>query len=158
MLTIEVNAPAAAAGQSLVLKVGSTSLYVTLDTAGHGTVRVPAPPNARDHVDLRLTVPGFDVRTASVDLNGSGHISWLIDGALEQWPAITWQAVAGPLDVTVDDRPVATTPSTRGVRPGEHTFRWLRNTGMVCVAKVTLQANFEKTFVCDPSSGSVSSP
>lgn len=68
-----------------------------------------------------------------------------------QWPAVTFQATGGRLDVAINGTVRGSTLITRGVKPQEqHALAWIDSQGTtICRKDVKLPMNVRRTYVCD---------
>jgi hypothetical protein len=68
-----------------------------------------------------------------------------------QWPAVTFQAMGGRLDVSINVTVRGSTLITRGVKPQEqHALEWLDSQGRaICRKEIKLPMNVRRTYMCD---------
>ena len=134
----------------------------TAMSVGEGRWRVVAPGPTRGQVRVEVSVIRFRDWSKVMSLNGSGHVDWTLNGTgtngvVSQWPYITWGSTQEPLQALLDGRPERDTEFGTGVEPGTHALGWRRpgTTAVVCSQTVSVAADEERAYVCDPKTGAV---
>lgn len=160
-----VRAPGVPSGTLLDISVNRNVRVAELPPSREVSVRFP--PIAEGLVTVRIAsqragVPGR-VWTNEVRLNGSGVIDYRLNpngtGVLGQWPAVTWLAATGTLDVTMNGATLGTTRIRTRVQPDQpQRIEWRLEGVVVCVATLTIPMNARRTYSCDPATKAVSQP
>jgi hypothetical protein len=160
-----VRAPGVPEGTTLDISVNRLSRIAVLPSSGEVTVMFP--PTAEGLVSVRIASQheGSPSRvwTNEIRLNGSGVIDYRLNpngtGILGQWPAVTWLASKGMLDVSVNGTVLGTTRIKTRVTPDQpQRVEWRLDGAVVCSATLTIPMNARPSYSCDPETKTVSQP
>lgn len=162
----------------VILRAPGVPEGTEIDVTLNGVIRSGVLPASRElSLDFPKLIEGLaSIRIVSrrpglpsrvwrneVRLNGSGVIDYRLNpngtGALGQWPAVTWLASKGLLDVVMNGAALGTTKVRTRVPPDrEQRVEWRRDGTVVCVTTVKLALNARRTYSCDPATKAVSQP
>ena len=160
-----VRAPGVPEGTQLDISVNGLLRTTTLPAAREVTVMFP--PTAEGLVRVRIASQRMGspsrVWTNEVRLNGSGVIDYRLNpngtGILGQWPAVTWLASRGTLDVTMNGASLGTTRIKTRVPPDQpQRVEWRQEGTVVCSISLTVPMNARRSYQCDPDTKTVSQP
>lgn len=157
-----VQAPNLPVGATVQVTVNGTTRGAVLGADRTASIVLPGASEGTANIRLEFRALGFQTRawSNSVDLNGSGQLVYQLNadgtGTIGQWPAVTWDADSGVLDVVVNGSTRGSTSLRRGVEPNRsHQFVWKRGNTNVCEAVVALPLNARRKYVCNTASGRV---
>ena len=160
-----VRAPGVATGTRLDISVNRIVRVAELPPSREVTVTFP--PIAEGLVTVRIVsqrlgTPGR-TWTNEVRLNGSGVIDYRLNpngtGILGQWPAVTWLASTGSLDVVMNGSPLGTTKIRTRVKPDQQQrVEWRLDGTVVCETSLKIPMNARRSYSCDPATRTVSQP
>lgn len=160
-----VRAPGVPPGTTLDIFVNRMLRSAVLPPAREVTVSFP--PMAEGLASIRIVSHRLGSRdghwTNEVRLNGSGVIEYRLNpngtGTLGQWPAVTWLASKGTLDVMMNGAPLGTTKVKTRVQPGQQQrMEWHLDGAVVCSTTVTVPMNARRSYSCDPEKKVVTQP
>ena len=160
-----VRAPGVPEGTALNISVNGIGRNAVLPGSGEVTVTFPALAEGLVSVRIASQHEGSPSRvwTNEIRLNGSGVIDYRLNpngtGILGQWPAVTWLASKGTLDVVVNGAPIGATRIKTRVTPDQpQRVEWRLDGAVVCSASLTIPMNARRSYSCDPETKTVSQP
>ena len=160
-----VRAPGVPEGTQLDISVNGLVRTAVLPPSSEVTVMFP--PTAEGLVRIRIASQRLGspsrVWTNEIRLNGSGVIDYRLNpngtGILGQWPAVTWLASKGTLDVTMNGATLGTTRIKTRVPPDQpQRVEWRLEGTVVCSMSLTVPMNARRSYQCDPETKTVSQP